>query len=68
MAEGWAKKYLKDTFNVYSAGIEKHGLNPSAVKVMQEAGVEEALGQYRSVRDEIKVFVLDFSQLLESIH
>ncbi|MDQ0496585.1 arsenate reductase [Paenibacillus brasilensis] len=31
MAEGWAKKYLRDNWNVYSAGIEAHGLNPKAV-------------------------------------
>ncbi len=40
MAEGWAKKYLGDDWNVYSAGIEAHGLNPNAVKAMQEAGVD----------------------------
>ncbi len=40
MAEGWAKKYLGDEWNVYSAGIETHGLNPNAVKAMQEADVD----------------------------
>ncbi len=40
MAEGWAKKYLGDEWSVYSAGIEAHGLNPNAVKAMQEAGVD----------------------------
>lgn len=40
MAEGWGKKLLADRFNVYSAGIEKHGLNPNAVKVMAEQGVD----------------------------
>lgn len=39
MAEGWAKRYLGKEWNVYSAGIEAHGLNPNAVKAMQEAGV-----------------------------
>jgi len=38
MAEGFAKKILGDRFNVYSAGIEAHGLNPKAVKVMKEKG------------------------------
>ncbi|WP_136605744.1 hypothetical protein [Paenibacillus dokdonensis] len=28
MAEGWAKKYLGDEWEVNSAGIEAHGLNP----------------------------------------
>ena len=40
MAEGWGKQLLSSRFNVYSAGIEKHGLNPNAVKVMQEQGVD----------------------------
>ena len=40
MAEGWAKKYLGDQWNVFSAGIEAHGLNPNAVKAMQEVGID----------------------------
>lgn len=40
MAEGFGKKYLNDVFDVYSAGIEAHGLNPLAVKAMNEVGVD----------------------------
>jgi len=40
MAEGWARHLKGDEIEVYSAGIEKHGLNPHAVKVMAEAGVD----------------------------
>jgi arsenate reductase len=40
MAEGWGKKYLGDKYDVYSAGIEAHGVNPNAVKAMDEAGVD----------------------------
>lgn len=40
MAEGWGKALKGDDFNFYSAGTKKHGLNPNAVKVMQEAGVD----------------------------
>ena len=40
MAEGWARHLKSDVIEAYSAGIEKHGLNPSAVKVMAEAGVD----------------------------
>ncbi|WP_034640094.1 arsenate reductase ArsC [Desulfovibrio inopinatus] len=40
MAEGWAKHLKADTFNAYSAGVETHGLNPMAVHVMAEAGVD----------------------------
>ena len=40
MAEGWARALKGDVIEAYSAGIETHGLNPSAVKVMAEAGVD----------------------------
>ncbi len=40
MAEGYAKLYLGNKFNVYSAGIEKHGLNRYTVQVMEEDGVD----------------------------
>lgn len=40
MAEGWAKYLKSDLIDSYSAGIETHGLNPNAVKVMAEAGVD----------------------------
>jgi arsenate reductase (thioredoxin) len=40
MAEGWAKKLLGDEWEVRSAGIETHGLNPNAVKAMNEVGID----------------------------
>jgi arsenate reductase len=40
MAEGWARHLKGDRIKPYSAGIETHGLNPVAVKVMAEAGVD----------------------------
>ncbi len=40
MAEGWARKLKGDIFSAYSAGVETHGLNPQAVAVMAEAGVD----------------------------
>ncbi|MCK8489411.1 arsenate reductase (thioredoxin) [Paenibacillus sp. MBLB2552] len=40
MAEGWAKTFLTDGWEVYSAGIEAHGLNPNAVKAMAEVGID----------------------------
>ena len=42
MAEGWARHLKGDVLEPYSAGIEKHGLNPHAVKVMADAGVDIA--------------------------
>jgi len=40
MAEGWARALKSDQIEPYSAGIETHGLNPNAVRVMSEAGVD----------------------------
>ena len=40
MAEGWARQLKNDEFEAYSAGIETHGLNPNAVAVMQEVGID----------------------------
>ena len=40
MAEGWTRALKGDEIEVYSAGLETHGLNPHAVKVMAEAGVD----------------------------
>lgn len=40
MAEGFAKKLKRSEYQFFSAGTKKHGLNPYAIKVMQEAGVD----------------------------
>ncbi len=40
MAEGWTNHLKSDQINAYSAGIEIHGLNPDALEVMYEAGVD----------------------------
>jgi arsenate reductase (thioredoxin) len=40
MAEGWARHLKSNQFEAYSAGVETHGLNPNAVKVMAEAGID----------------------------
>ncbi len=40
MAEGWARHLKSEAIEAYSAGVETHALNPNAVKVMAEAGVD----------------------------
>ena len=40
MAEGWTNHLKGDVIKCQSAGIERHGLNPMAVKAMAEAGVD----------------------------
>lgn len=51
MAEGWARALESDELEAYSAGIETHGLNPNAVKVMAEAGVDISKHQSKNVAD-----------------
>lgn len=40
MAHGFMKFYGGENVFVYSAGIETHGLNPRAVSIMKEAGID----------------------------
>jgi arsenate reductase len=40
MAEGWARHLKGDEIEAYSAGVDPHGMNASAIRVMAEAGVD----------------------------
>ena len=40
MAHGYLEDFLHGKENVYSAGIETHGLNPGAVAIMKEDGID----------------------------
>jgi len=59
MAEGWAKHLRGNVIEAYSAGIEKHGLNPLAVKVMAEAGVDIS-NQQSNLIEELPVKEFDW--------
>jgi arsenate reductase len=59
MAEGWGRHLKGERIEFFSAGIETHGLNPNAVKVMAEAGVD--ISGHRSQHiDEFKEVPLDY--------
>ena len=58
MAEGWARHLKSDEIDAYSAGVEPHGLNPNAVKIMAEAGVDISGHQSQHI-DEFKEVELD---------
>ncbi|MBM4089938.1 MAG: arsenate reductase ArsC [Planctomycetes bacterium] len=58
MAEGWARHLKRDRFEACSAGVETHGLNPNAVKVMAEAGVDISKHRSRHI-DEFRDVELD---------
>ncbi len=59
IAEGWARHLKDDEIDAYSAGIEKHGINPLAIKVMAEAGVDIS-GQRSKVIDELQGAHFDY--------
>lgn len=40
MMHGWLDHFGGDGVEVYSAGVETHGVNPKAIKVMGEADVD----------------------------
>lgn len=68
MAEGYLRKFGGDQLKVYSAGIETHGLNPRAVAVMKEDGVDIAhhtsnhVDKYKSIPFDIILTVCDHAQ------
>lgn len=51
MAEGWTRALKGDVIEAYSAGIETHGLNSNAVKVMSEAGVDISKHHSKNVKE-----------------
>ncbi len=40
MAEGYLKHFAKDNATIYSAGVETHGVNPRAIAIMKEDGID----------------------------
>ena len=59
MAEGWARTLKSASIEPYSAGVEKHGMNPYAIKVMAEAGVDIS-GQHSKLLAELGDIAFDY--------
>jgi arsenate reductase len=55
MAEGWARHLKGDAIEPYSAGIKAHGLNPLAVKVMAEVGIDISKQRSKTVTELSKI-------------
>ncbi|MFM7746874.1 MAG: arsenate reductase ArsC [Bacteroidota bacterium] len=58
MAEGYLRKFADSSVEVYSAGIEAHGLNPKAVASMARDGVDIS-GQKSTLVDVYAAMVFD---------
>lgn len=59
MAEAWTRHLKSDRIEPYSAGIEAHGLNPDAVRVMAETGVDIS-GQRAKLVGELNDIAFDY--------
>lgn len=65
IAEGYLKHYAKDKAEVYSAGIETHGVNPKAIAVMKEDGIDishhtsNKVDEYRNINFDFVITVCD---------
>ena len=59
MAEGWARHLRGAALEPYSAGVAPHGLDPRAVRVMAEAGVDIS-GQRSKHVQEFQAIPLDY--------
>ncbi len=57
MAEGWAR-HLSSDWEIYSAGLEPSEVNPRAIRVMAEAGIDIS-GQRSKGLDAVPVADLD---------
>jgi arsenate reductase len=40
MAEGYLRYYANGRADIYSAGVEVHGVNPGAIEIMKEDGID----------------------------
>ncbi|MGD0389486.1 MAG: arsenate reductase ArsC [Tepidisphaeraceae bacterium] len=59
MAEGWARRLKSDAIEAYSAGVQPHGMNRFAIRVMKEAGVDISVQRSKHV-DEMKDVPFDY--------
>lgn len=59
MAEGFCRTLQGEQFESYSAGIESHGINPYAIEVMLESGVDISQ-QQSQVLSEVEHIMFDY--------
>lgn len=68
MAEGYLRHFAGDTAVVYSAGIETHGVNPKAIEVMKEEGIDISkhtsnnISEYRDINFDLVITVCDHAK------
>jgi len=55
MAEGWLRHFANGKAEIYSAGIETHGVNPKAIQYMKEAGIDISKHTSNNVNEYLQV-------------
>ena len=55
IAEGYLKYFAGEKANIYSAGIETHGVNPKAVEIMAEDGIDISSHTSNNVEEYINI-------------
>jgi arsenate reductase len=63
MAEGWARALAGEDVEIKSAGIEAHGQNHRAIKIMSEVGID--ISQQESIR--VNGEMLEWADLLVTL-
>lgn len=65
IAEGYLRHFAGDRADIYSAGVETHGVNPRAIKIMEEDGIDISaqtsnnLEEYRGINFDYIITVCD---------
>jgi arsenate reductase len=65
MAEGYLRYFAGDRADIYSAGVETHGVNPLAVEIMKEDGIDIShhtsnnVDEYRNIDFDFVITVCD---------
>lgn len=68
MAEGFLRYFANGKAEIYSAGIETHGVNPNAIFYMKEAGIDIAkhtsnhVNEYKEVPFDFIITVCDHAK------
>jgi arsenate reductase len=65
IAEGYLRHFANDKAEVFSAGVETHGVNPKAIAIMQEDGIDIShhtsnnVDEYRNIDFDFVITVCD---------
>jgi len=61
IAEGYLRHFAKDKAVVYSAGVETHGVNPRAIAIMKDDGIDISAHTSNNIDE---YFEIDFDYVI----